>query len=167
MTFYPRTAAMRLVLAAAVLGGGGAAGVIALAGPSLAAPTITTSPSLFTKETSASFTFKAAEGTTVSGFQCSLDNAKYSPCGSTSPGTKSYSGLAAGTHTFEVQALSGQKASPAASFGWTVDLTPPSLSSITRLDPSPTNLASVRWTVTFSEPVTGVGTGSFSLAATV
>ncbi len=36
------------------------------------------------------------------------------------------------------------------------DVTPPTVLSITRVNPSPTNLASVDFTVTFSEPVTGV-----------
>jgi hypothetical protein len=37
-----------------------------------------------------------------------------------------------------------------------MDETPPTVLSITRVDPNPTNLASVDFTVTFSEPVTGV-----------
>jgi hypothetical protein len=46
----------------------------------------------------------------------------------------------------------------------TVDTTPPVVSSITRLDTDPTNAATVRWTVTFSESVTGVGTADFALS---
>jgi hypothetical protein len=38
--------------------------------------------------------------------------------------------------------------------------------SITRLNPSPTNLASVVFTVTFSESVTGVAIGDFALTKT-
>ena len=37
---------------------------------------------------------------------------------------------------------------------------------IDRLDSSPTNAGSVRWTVTFSEAVTAVGSGDFALAQT-
>jgi len=44
-----------------------------------------------------------------------------------------------------------------------VDTTPPSVSSITRVNASPTNAASVQYTVTFSEPVTGVDAGDFAL----
>jgi predicted outer membrane repeat protein len=44
------------------------------------------------------------------------------------------------------------------------DSTPPLVVSITRSDPSPTNQALVHFTVTFSEAVTGVDTGDFSLA---
>ena len=39
-----------------------------------------------------------------------------------------------------------------------MDVTPPTVLSITRVDPSPTNLTSVDFTVTFSEPVNGVDT---------
>src|SRR5438876_8688549 len=39
----------------------------------------------------------------------------------------------------------------------------PTVSSINRVTSSPTNTASVSWTVTFSESVTGVGTADFSL----
>jgi hypothetical protein len=47
---------------------------------------------------------------------------------------------------------------------YTIDKTAPTVVSITRADPSPTNAASVSWTVTFSEAVTGVGTSNFSLS---
>ena len=45
------------------------------------------------------------------------------------------------------------------------DTTAPIVTSITRLNPSPTNLASVDFTVTFSESVTGVATTDFDLTA--
>jgi predicted outer membrane repeat protein len=44
-----------------------------------------------------------------------------------------------------------------------LDTTPPMVNSITRLNPSPTNLVSVGFTVTFSESVTGVDVSDFSL----
>jgi hypothetical protein len=46
------------------------------------------------------------------------------------------------------------------------DNTPPTVSSITRADPNPTSAASVHFTVTFSEAVTGVGVSDFSLTTT-
>ena len=47
------------------------------------------------------------------------------------------------------------------------DATPPQVNSINRLDANPTNTAgTVRWTVTFSESVTGVDTGDFALVST-
>ncbi len=44
------------------------------------------------------------------------------------------------------------------------DVTPPTVSSITRANASPSNAASVQYTVTFSESVTGVDTSDFALA---
>lgn len=48
----------------------------------------------------------------------------------------------------------------------TLDSAAPGVSSITRAGISPTNAASVSWTVTFSEGVTGVDASDFALAAT-
>uniref|UniRef100_A0A7C1FWC7 Bacterial Ig-like domain-containing protein n=1 Tax=Caldilinea aerophila TaxID=133453 RepID=A0A7C1FWC7_9CHLR len=47
-----------------------------------------------------------------------------------------------------------------------VDKTAPGVSSISRVDPNPTSAAGVRFTVTFSEAVTGVDAGDFSLTPT-
>ena len=49
---------------------------------------------------------------------------------------------------------------------YTYDTTAPSVSSIVRADPNPTSAATVSWTVTFNEGVTGVGVADFALAAT-
>jgi Galactose oxidase, central domain len=49
---------------------------------------------------------------------------------------------------------------------YTIDKTPPTVSSIVRADSNPTNAANVHFTVTFSESVTGVDTTDFSLATT-
>jgi len=49
---------------------------------------------------------------------------------------------------------------------YNIDLVPPSVSTITRADANPTNAASVGFTVTFSENVTGVTTGDFALTTT-
>jgi hypothetical protein len=46
---------------------------------------------------------------------------------------------------------------------FTIDKTPPTVSSMNRVTASPTNAASVQWTVTFSESVTGVAAGNFTL----
>jgi subtilisin-like proprotein convertase family protein len=51
-----------------------------------------------------------------------------------------------------------------ANFG-TAEATPPTVVSIVRADTTPTNASTVSWTVTFSEPVIGVGIGGFSLVA--
>ncbi|TAK88379.1 MAG: hypothetical protein EPO20_02850 [Betaproteobacteria bacterium] len=47
---------------------------------------------------------------------------------------------------------------------YTPDTTPPTVVSIVRADPDPTSAASVSWTVTFSEDVTGVDASDFALA---
>ncbi len=47
---------------------------------------------------------------------------------------------------------------------YTLDRTAPTVSSIDRADANPTNASSVNWTVTFSEPVTGVDASDFALA---
>ena len=47
---------------------------------------------------------------------------------------------------------------------FTIDRTVPVVSSIVRVDPTPTALSSVSWTVTFSESVTGVDTTDFTVA---
>jgi hypothetical protein len=48
---------------------------------------------------------------------------------------------------------------------YTIDRTAPALESISRSDASPTALSSVSWTVTFSEPVSGVSKANFLLKA--
>ncbi len=49
---------------------------------------------------------------------------------------------------------------------YTIDKMAPSVSSMMRVDPTPTALASVSWTVVFSESVTGVDATDFALAQT-
>ena len=63
----------------------------------------------------------------------------------------------------------GNAASPSTKTGdetITIDKTAPSVLSIERADPDPTNAAVVDFTVTFSEPVTGVGEDAFDLVIT-
>jgi hypothetical protein len=121
-------------------------------------PTITSSPASATTSTSVSFSFTDAESGVT--FSCSLDGAPAAPC--TSP--KAYSGLSEAVHTFVVYATDAAgNQSAGATFAWAVDLTPPSVVSITRGDPTPTNLDNVSWTVTFSEPVRNVNAADFQL----
>jgi hypothetical protein len=79
------------------------------------------SPAAATSATSASFEFSANEAGST--FQCSLDGAVFGPCDS----PKSYSGLAEGSHTFEVRATdtAGNTDATPASRTWTVDVTAP------------------------------------------
>jgi hypothetical protein len=123
---------------------------------------ITGGPSDPTNSTSASFTFTPS-GDYVS-VECRLDSAPFSNCDSSS--SHSYSGLANGPHTFTVKVTDAAANSSSESFTWTIDLTPPSVSSITLASTNPTNASSVDFTVTFSEAVTDVDASDFHLAVT-
>jgi hypothetical protein len=82
--------------------------------------TITSGPADPTSATSASFGFTSEPGAT---FQCQLDGGAWAAC--TSP--KSYSGLTAGSHSFQVRATdtAGNVDATPASRTWTVDTAAP------------------------------------------
>ncbi|MEN3282787.1 MAG: large repetitive protein [Solirubrobacteraceae bacterium] len=115
---------------------------------SVATPTITAKPASRTSETSATFAFSGGSGVT---YQCSLDSAAFSAC--TSP--KPYSGLAVGSHTFQVRArrASGEL-SAAASYAWVIDRTPPPAPSITSKPASLTD--DTRAKLSFADSESGV-----------
>jgi large repetitive protein len=133
--------------------------------PTLAAPTITSSPPLLSSSRTASFTYTDSQP--ITSFECSLDGGSFGRCGTTRPSSTTFKGLADGRHVFQVRAVSGSTRSSATSFSWTVDATAPKVVSILRAQGSPTNAASVQWTVTFTEAVTGVASlgTNFSLVA--
>jgi hypothetical protein len=86
--------------------------------------TIDNGPSGTTTQTTASFSFSSSESGST--FACRLDGGAWGGCSS----PKSYSGLAAGTHTFDVRATdaAGNVDATPASRSWTVgsaDTTPP------------------------------------------
>jgi Ca2+-binding RTX toxin-like protein len=94
-------------------------------------PTITAKPPALTSSASASFSFADAEA--GASFVCSLDGAAFTACSSPA----SYSGLPDGAHTFSVKAKDAAgNLSGAASYGWTVDRTPPE-TTITSGAPDP------------------------------
>lgn len=130
------------------------------------APTISAKPAASVNVTTASFTYTDAQ--TVTKFQCALDGASFVDCGTTLPSSKSYTGLSVGSHTFQVRAFvqQGSQTSSATSYSWVVDQTPPTVTSINRATGSPTNLATVSWAISFSEPVTGADATDFVLAST-
>lgn len=75
-----------------------------------------------------------------------------------------------GSGTLELHVANSTGVTPALSYlpftagqAFNIDRTAPTVSSIARADPSPTALASVSWTVTFSESVTGVDAADFAL----
>ena len=80
--------------------------------------TITASPASPTNQTTASFSFMSSQAGST--FSCKLDAGPSGAC--TNP--QSYSGLAAGSHTFTVTAVDpAGNASTPASYTWTIDLT--------------------------------------------
>src|SRR5207245_1399307 len=80
--------------------------------------TITASPASPTNQTTASFSFVSSQAGST--FSCKLDAGASGAC--TSP--QSYSGLAAGSHTFTVTAVDpAGNASTPVSYTWTIDLT--------------------------------------------
>ena len=87
---------------------------------STAAPSITAQPANPSTSAAPSFSFSHAQAGYA--LQCKLDAAAFAAC--TSP--KSYTGVAGGSHTFQVQALGGDGfATSAASYTWLVDATAP------------------------------------------
>jgi hypothetical protein len=84
------------------------------------APTITSGPSQYTSETTASFSFTDSDPLVT--FQCQLDGGGFAPCAS----GVTYSSLSEGSHTFGVKAVDALlNESAVTSYTWTVDTTPP------------------------------------------
>jgi hypothetical protein len=116
-------------------------------GPSPPDTTITSGPSGTVNSTAATFTFTASEPST---FTCSLDGAAFTGC--SSPATDS--GLADGSHTFQVRATDGAgNTDPTpAEQTWTIDTTPPD-TTITSGPSGTVNSTSATLTFT-AEPAT-------------
>ena len=92
--------------------------------------TISANPVATTNLTTAGFTFSGTDtgGGSVASYQCKLDAAAYAAC--TSP--TSLSALAAGSHTYLITATdTAGNVSTAASYTWTVDITPPTVAITT------------------------------------
>ncbi len=105
-----------------------------------------------TNSTSADFTFTGSDtgGSGVASFECKLDGEAFSAC--TSP--KSYTGLGAGSHTFQVRAVDGAgntDPSPV-SYSWVVDLTAPEATISGGQPANPTNVSSASFTFTSPDP---------------
>ena len=96
-------------------------------------PTISSGPPNPSNTPNASFSF--ADGDASAALHCRLDGEPYAAC--TSP--KSYTALAAGTHTFAVKAVDAAgNESPSASRTWTIDLTPPPTPALESAPPNVT-----------------------------
>src|SRR5690348_3602289 len=131
-----RNRVTRALIGAALAGALGWAGV-ALADSGPPAPVITGKPANPTNSQSAAFTYTDSQSVT---FQGALDGGSFVACGAPgTSGSKSYAGpLAAGSHQFQVKAVSGSK-STTSSYSWVIDLAAPTVVSITRSSSSPTS----------------------------
>ncbi len=122
----------RTVVSLAAFGIAGAAiylaAVASAAPPGPPAPTITGKPANPTSSTAAGFTYTDSPSVT---FQCSLDGGAFASCGSGTSGSKSYSGLAAGSHTFKVHATASSRTSGDTAYTWLVDTSAPSAPALT------------------------------------
>ncbi|MCP2043814.1 Ig-like domain-containing protein [Pontibacter sp. HSC-36F09] len=126
--------------------------------------TIIASPAALTNATSGTFNLTSSEA--GNNFQVSVDGSPF-----TSAATPlTLTGLSEGTHTLQVQAvdMAGNVDPTPASYTWTVDLTAPVVTSITRHNPATatTNASTVTYQVSFRESVMGVSTDDFSLVST-
>jgi CSLREA domain-containing protein len=128
---------------------------------------ITSNPANPTNSNSATFQFTGSDsgGSNLAGFECKLDAGNFTAC--TSP--QNYSSLADGSHTFEVRAFDGAgnvDPSPA-TFTWTVDTTPPTVTiNQAAGQADPTGSSPINFTAVFSEPVSGFGLGDVTLSGT-
>jgi hypothetical protein len=95
-------------------------------------------PPAVTNSTSAEFTYEAPAATS---YECKLDSAAFSSCPETGIG---YTGLAEGSHTFQVRGRNASAPDPTpASYTWRIDVTPPTTTIDTHPpDPSPGQSAS-------------------------
>ncbi len=91
-------------------------------------------PALRSNSSSAEFTYEAP---TATSYECKLDVAVFSACPNGGP--KEYTGLADGSHTFQVRGVNASGPDPTpASYSWTVDTAPPVATIDTHpADPSP------------------------------
>ncbi len=119
--------------------------------------TLQSFPAVATTQTTANFTFTAADiGAT---FECKLDGAaSWDPtCNGSSSGSASYTSLSAGSHTFAVRARDvANNAGNPTTYSWTIDLTPPNV-SVTGgpAEGSTNNNTSPSFSFSADEPVLG------------
>ncbi len=90
--------------------------------PPTVAPMLNSAPASSTDQITATFTFGKGNGENqpVEGFECSLDNGAPEPCGSGESGSKEYTGLSVGSHSFSVKATNSAGSGPSATHSWTV-----------------------------------------------
>ena len=128
--------------------------------------TIDSAPAALTNSTSASFNFSGSDtgGGAVSRYECRIDAGTYATCTS----AKSYTGLAVGSHTFDVRTVdTAGNTGTATSHTWSIDTTAPVISLSTLAGPytggNATTTASavtINWTLT---EVNAASTQNFTL----
>ena len=108
--------------------------------------TLTGTPPAVSNSSNASFSFSATEAGST--FECQLDAGGFAVC--TSP--KSYTGLADGSHSFQVRAkdVAGNVDPTPASYTWSIDITPPD-TTLTATPPALSNSGSASFSFTASE----------------
>jgi Bacterial Ig-like domain (group 3) len=121
---------------------------------------ITANPPANSNSSSASFSFTGTDNVTPAAsltFECKLDGGSFAAC--TSP--QNYSGLAEGSHTFQVRAIdaAGNVDASPASFSWVVDTVAPD-TSIDSNPSNPSNSSSASFGFSGSDPG-GSGVASF------
>jgi hypothetical protein len=109
-------------------------------------PTITSGPSQYTSETTASFSFTDTDPLVT--FQCQLDGGGFAPCIS----GVVYAALSDGPHTLEVRAVDAlMNESDATSYTWTVDTKAPPPPVIAG-PPNPSNSSSATFSFADADP---------------
>jgi hypothetical protein len=108
---------------------------------------ITTQPDNLTNTTTASFSFSSNQSDAT--FECNLDGGSFQSCSS----PKEYTGMAEGSHTFEVRATNSAGTADAtpASSTWTVDTTDPDTTIGSTKPANPTNSTSASFSFSSSE----------------
>ena len=104
-------------------------------------PTFTQAPLSITNSRTATFAYDLHGDTRAT---CRIDAAPFAVC---DPSTMTFVWLAAGRHTFEVFSSDSVGRSPTATHSWTIDLTAPDTTIVSRVDPAGT----FRLTFTSSE----------------
>jgi CSLREA domain-containing protein len=121
--------------------------------------TITSNPANPTNSTNAALAFSATDtgGGSVASYECKLDGGSFAAC--TAP--QSYTGLAAGSHTFQVRAIDsvGNVEGAPASFTWVVDTLAPE-TTITGQPGNPSNSTSATFSFSGNDG-SGSGVASF------
>jgi hypothetical protein len=119
-----------------------------------------TPPSLSGSGT-ASFAFSANDP--LANFECTLDGAAFAACAS----PKEYTGLADGSHTFQVRAVdaAGNADPTPVSFAWTVDTLAPQVEGVAPTDGATGVVTTANIVATFAEPMdpATLTEGTFSL----